>query len=215
MMDEPYGDPTAPGYPAVPVPRLPTPPALAPPTPPASALPTPPALAPSGPPERRRGLIVAAAVAAVVLLAAAGAGAYALLGSGATSTAGSGVARPSVDAASSAGGPGALPSSAPATSFPGLGVSLCAGATSGLSAATTYVGAALSGIGEFAESCVYQHSVPRSITASLQGKLYAPMTNDTEATDIRFSSVDGTSRITVHTKKEPDAHWYVVAVTTG
>jgi hypothetical protein len=53
------------------------------------------------------------------------------------------------------------------------------------------------------------------VTKSLEGKLFAPVTTDQTATDIQFSSVDGTSRITVQTKKESDGHWYVVGVKTG
>lgn len=113
----------------------------------------------------------------------------------------------------STGSGSTLPSGSATNSF--SGAALCAGAANGYQAATTYVGAALAGQASLAQSCVYGHSVPLSITTYLKGKFFVPSTADDKATDIPFASTDGTSRITVHTKKEPDGHWYVVDVTTG
>ncbi|MDT4937653.1 MAG: hypothetical protein QOG80_1324 [Pseudonocardiales bacterium] len=94
-------------------------------------------------------------------------------------------------------------------------LALCAQSTSGYAAASIYVSAAETGIAGLAQSCVYQHSVPASITDSLAGKFFAPQTTDTTAGDITYVSIDGTTVITVHTDKEPGCRYYVVGVTTG
>jgi hypothetical protein len=95
------------------------------------------------------------------------------------------------------------------------GTALCAAARSGYQAATTYVGAALAGQAGAAQSCVYKNAVAGSITAYLKGKFFVPATTDDTVVEVPFTSTDGSSRITVSTAKEPDGHWYVVAVRTG
>ena len=115
--------------------------------------------------------------------------------------------------AGTSGGSATLPSGSASDS--GHSAALCAGAANGYQAATTYVGAALAGEADLAQSCVYRNSVPASITAYLKGKFFVPAKPDDKASDVQFNSTDGTSRITVHTEKEPDGHWYVVSVKTG
>jgi hypothetical protein len=104
-----------------------------------------------------------------------------------------------------------LPSGLP--SVPGE--NLCAAFTSAYQVATAYVGAAEVGVTEIAQSCVYQDSVPKSVTASLSGKLLAPETTDPTANEFDFQSTDGATKVTVTVTKEPDGHYYVTSVKVG
>jgi hypothetical protein len=105
-----------------------------------------------------------------------------------------------------------LPSDLP-TSLPG-GQSLCASFTSGYEVASAYVGAAEVGITDVAQSCVYQHRVPKSVTEGLKGKLFAPDTTSETPTAIVFKSTDGSTTLTVTTSRQSDGHFYVTDVKT-
>jgi hypothetical protein len=112
-------------------------------------------------------------------------------------------------APSDTGIPTSLPSSLPS------GLSICQSATDALSAAEAYIGAAEVGLTEFAQSCVYQNSVPVSVTTSLNGKLYAPETSSSSASQFVFTSTDGNSTVTIEVTKESDGHFYVTGVQKG
>jgi len=110
------------------------------------------------------------------------------------------------DSSSSAGLPTNLPSSLPS------GLSICSGTTDALSTANAYIGAAEVGLTTFAQSCVYQNSVPTAVTASLNGKFYGAQSTDPNAGQFVFKSTDGGTTVTIKVTKEPDGHFYVTGV---
>ncbi|MDT4978522.1 MAG: hypothetical protein QOG07_401 [Pseudonocardiales bacterium] len=97
------------------------------------------------------------------------------------------------------------------TDLPG-GLNICQGSTDALSAAEAYIGAAEVGLTQFAQGCVYQNSVPLSVTTSLNGKLYAPTTPGPAGSDFVFKSTDSTSTVTIKVTKESDGHFYITGV---
>jgi hypothetical protein len=96
------------------------------------------------------------------------------------------------------------------------GINVCAAAADALATAEAYVGSAEIGLAEFAQSCVYQNSVPLSVTKSLDGTLFIPPTStDRNAGEFAFTPVSGGSATKVKVTKEPDGHYYVTGVETG
>ncbi|MEP7019631.1 MAG: hypothetical protein ABI808_03200 [Pseudonocardiales bacterium] len=89
----------------------------------------------------------------------------------------------------------------------------CALNSTSLSAAYSYVLAAEHPFLD-PNACVYKHSVPASVTASLMGKHYEPEAVDTNAPVQRFTAKDG-STLAVTTAKESDGKYYVIAVVKG
>jgi len=81
-----------------------------------------------------------------------------------------------------------------------------------LGTAEAYIGAAEVGLSSFAQSCVYQDSVPESVTASLNGTLYGPQTTDSGASEFVFKSIDGSTTVTIQVTKESDGHFYITGV---
>jgi hypothetical protein len=96
-------------------------------------------------------------------------------------------------------------------------ISPCSFSPSAEDAAVTYVGMAQFGQTEYAQLCVYHDTVPRSVTAKLQttdsGRLYSP--SGISGSMVRFTSIDGTSHLTVTATKEPDGRYYITKVQTG
>ncbi|HLY34711.1 MAG TPA: hypothetical protein VKQ07_09270 [Jatrophihabitantaceae bacterium] len=123
-----------------------------------------------------------------------------------------GVGAPAAASTAPAGVSGASTSVTATTPAGQVSAALCAHASNGLVAATTYIGAAESGV-PTAQSCVYRTAVAASMTRAIAGKLYAPLTTDVRATVIEFASTDGVTRLEVTTAKESDGHFYVVGVT--
>jgi hypothetical protein len=115
---------------------------------------------------------------------------------------------PSVPTTGSSGFPS---SSGIPTDLPS-GLSICQGTTDALSAAEAYVGAAEVGLTQFAQSCVYQNSVPLSVTTSLNGKLYAPVSQGSGGSQFVFKSTDSSSTVTIKVTKEADGHFYITGV---
>ncbi len=113
---------------------------------------------------------------------------------------------PGSENSSPASGVSTLPSSLPGAA------GVCSGSTSGFGVASDYVGAAEIGVPQVAQACVYQNQVPEAVTTGLAGKLYVPTTTDQNAMVIDFEANDRTRKLTVTTAKEPDGHYYVVAV---
>ncbi len=107
---------------------------------------------------------------------------------------------------SSSGLPTDLPSSLPG------GLNICRGSTDALSAAEAYIGAAEVGLADFAQGCVYQNSVPLSVTTSLNGKLYAPTSPGSSGSQFVFKSTDRSSTVTIKVTKESDGHFYITGV---
>ncbi|MEP7019629.1 MAG: hypothetical protein ABI808_03190 [Pseudonocardiales bacterium] len=106
---------------------------------------------------------------------------------------------------SSSGLPSGLPS----------GISICSGSSSALTAAEAYVGAAEIGLTDYAQSCVYQNSVPASVTASLKDTLYVPPSGASSGDTFVFKAVNGNGTVTVKITKEADGHFYVTGVQKG
>ncbi|PZS27841.1 MAG: hypothetical protein DLM58_18215 [Pseudonocardiales bacterium] len=106
---------------------------------------------------------------------------------------------------SSSGLPSGLPS----------GISICSASSSALTAAEAYIGAAEIGLTDYAQSCVYQNSVPASVTASLKDTLYVPPSGASSGDTFVFKSVKGDSTVTVKITKEADGHFYVTGVQKG
>jgi hypothetical protein len=105
-----------------------------------------------------------------------------------------------------------LPSSSGIPTDLPSGLSICQGSTDALSAAEAYVGAAEVGLTQFAQSCVYQNSVPLSVTTSLSGKLYAPVSPGSGGSQFVFRSTDSSSTLTIKVTKESDGHFYITGV---
>ncbi len=97
------------------------------------------------------------------------------------------------------------------SSLPG-GLSICQGSRDALSAAEAYIGAAEVGLAQFAQSCVYQDSVPLSVTTSLNGKLFAPDSPNSGGDTFVFKAVDSSSTVKVKVTKESDGHYYITGV---
>jgi hypothetical protein len=90
----------------------------------------------------------------------------------------------------------------------------CGFATSASTTAITYVGLAEIGQTDYAQSCVYHNSVPRSVTAGLKvsgSGLYSP-TGDSNGSKIKFTSIDGKSTIEVTATKQSDGKFYITKV---
>lgn len=107
----------------------------------------------------------------------------------------------------------ALPSGLPSglASLPGA-ASLCSGSTSGFGVASTYLGAVALRVLPIAQACVYHNQVPESVTTSLSGTLFRPVTTDQNAAVIDFVSTAGTKKVRVTTAREPDGLYYVIDV---
>ena len=104
------------------------------------------------------------------------------------------------------GFPTSLPSSLPS------GLNICSSSTNALGAAEAYVGAAEVGLTSFAQSCVYQGSVPLSVTTSLNGKLYGPDSSASSGNHFVFKSTDSSTTVTVEVTKESDGKYWITAV---
>lgn len=79
--------------------------------------------------------------------------------------------------------------------------------------ALAYVGAAEIGETDVAQACVYQDSVPRSVTAGLaaQGsELFAPAGSN--GSTYQFASLDGQTHLAVTVTKESDGSYYITKV---
>jgi Domain of unknown function (DUF4878) len=79
--------------------------------------------------------------------------------------------------------------------------------------ALAYVGAAEIGETDVAQSCVYQDSVPRSLTAGLAMKtsqLFAP--TGSNGSTYNFASLDGQTHLAVTVTKESDGSYYITDV---
>ncbi len=108
--------------------------------------------------------------------------------------------------------PSGLPSGLVA--LPGA-ASLCSGSTSGFGVASTYLGAVALRVVPIAQACVYHDLVPESVTTSLAGTLFKPVTTDQNASVIDFASTVGAAKVTVRTAREPDGLYYVIGVTVS
>jgi hypothetical protein len=109
-----------------------------------------------------------------------------------------------------------LPSGLPS----GLGslsgaASLCSGSTSGFGVASTYLGAVALRVLPIAQACVYHNQVPESVTTSLAGTLFRPVTTDQNASVIDFASTVGAKKVRVRTARESDGLYYVIDVTVS
>ena len=96
------------------------------------------------------------------------------------------------------------------TSVPG---NPCAYISDPETVALAYVGAAEIGETDVAQSCVFQDSVPRSLTASLaaQGSsLFAPAGSN--GSTYTFASLDGQTHLAVTVTKEGDGSYYITNV---
>jgi hypothetical protein len=111
---------------------------------------------------------------------------------------------------------GTLPSGMPS----GLGslsgaASLCSGSTSGFGVASTYLGAVALRVLPIAQACVYHNLVPESVTTSLAGTLFRPVTTDQNASVIDFASTVGSKKVRVRTARESDGLYYVIEVSVS
>ena len=89
----------------------------------------------------------------------------------------------------------------------------CAYITDQETVALAYVGAAEIGETDVAQACVYQDSVPRSVTESLVAngqQLFAP--TGSSGSTYRFQSLDGQTQLEVTVTKESDGSYYVTDV---
>jgi hypothetical protein len=110
--------------------------------------------------------------------------------------------------------PSVIPSITSIPSLPAGAVNPCQYASSASTAATIYVGLAEIGQDATAQACVYQNSVPASVTASLHASgtsLYAPNGSSTGPT-FEFNSVDGKSKVEVTVTKQSDGKYWVTKV---
>lgn len=109
--------------------------------------------------------------------------------------------------------PTSLPSNLPT-------VSTCADASNPLTTAATYMTMAGFGLSAQAQGCVYQDTVPTSVTASLSGISYFPITGADKSGGnghgpkavYDFQTPNGSKKVTVTTTKEPDGKYYVTDV---
>ena len=101
--------------------------------------------------------------------------------------------------------------------IPGNLSNLCGFATDAETAALTYVGFAEIGEIDSAQGCIYQGSVPQSVTESLKVTnstgYYAPSGNSGHT--YQFASVDGAHHLAVTVEKESDGLFYVTKVETS
>jgi hypothetical protein len=104
------------------------------------------------------------------------------------------------------GFPTSLPSSLPG------GLSICSGSTTAVAVAQAYLGAAEIGLAQYAQTCVYQNSVPLSVTSSIDGKLYAQDSSSSTASEFVFKSTDSSSTVKITITKESDGHYWVTGV---
>jgi hypothetical protein len=110
--------------------------------------------------------------------------------------------------------PTSVPSLSSIPSFPAGLSNPCQYASSASTAATIYIGLAEIGQDATAQACVYQNSVPASVTASLHASgtsLYAPNGSST-GPKFEFTSVDGTSKVEVTVTKESDGKFWITKV---
>lgn len=108
--------------------------------------------------------------------------------------------------------PTGLPSSLPVTGA-------CADSSSASTPAITYMTMAGFGFTAQAQACVYQDTVPKSVTTGLTGNAYFPAgTDKTGGNDhgptgvYDFQTADSSKKVTVTTTKEPDGKYYVTDV---
>lgn len=108
--------------------------------------------------------------------------------------------------------PSGLPSGLPTSG-------ICASAEDALTPAETYMGLASFGFTSVAQACVYQDSVPQSVTARLSGgTLYTPGQDKTgddnhgPKGEYDFTSIDGSKKVTVTVTKQSDGKYYVTGV---
>lgn len=117
-------------------------------------------------------------------------------------------------------------SSAPPASIPGGGgtslpttpsLGNVCGTLDGQTAAYAYIGAAETGSTSIAQSCVYQNSVPESVTAALNGHTFYPSNSNATTTGgtFEFKDTQGSTTVTVKIAKESDGNTWVVGVTTS
>lgn len=93
------------------------------------------------------------------------------------------------------------------------GINPCAAMTDARATAIAYMGMAELGYVDYAQACVYDHSVPRSVTAGLKTSgtgLYAP-TGGGAGSTITFASIDGTATVDV-TVVRKNGQFYVTKV---
>jgi hypothetical protein len=78
--------------------------------------------------------------------------------------------------------------------------------------ALAYVGAAEIGETDTAQACVYQDSVPQSVTESIASddSLYSPAGSSGDTYE--FTSIDGSSHLSVTVTKESDGSLYITDV---
>lgn len=115
---------------------------------------------------------------------------------------------PSLSIPSSIGVP-----SIPIPSITGVPTNQCAYLSDAETVALAYVGAAELGQADAAQSCVYQDSVPRSLTESLAAQgtgLFSP--TGSNGSTYNFTSIDGQSHLAVTVTKESDGSFYITNV---
>jgi Domain of unknown function (DUF4878) len=102
----------------------------------------------------------------------------------------------------------------PISNFPtGVPGNPCSFITDPETVALAYVGAAEIGETSVAQACVFQNSVPESLTASLKGngsQLFTP--TGSQGSTYQFATVDGTVHLAVTVTKESDGSYYVTNV---
>lgn len=103
----------------------------------------------------------------------------------------------------------------PVSNFPtGIPGNPCSFISDPETVALAYVGAAEIGETTVAQACVFQNSVPESLTASLKGNgntdLFTP--TGSQGSTYEFASVDGSTHLAVTVTKESDGNLYVTNV---
>jgi hypothetical protein len=173
---------------------------------------------PAAPPPGVGGNRVVLVLAVIMVLTALGVGGYFLVAGSDSDTSGDRGGRPSASNVTSPtiNPPNVPPVSIPPIDLPSLATGLCTFISDPQTLAIAYVGAAELGQTDVAQACVWQDSVPRSVTESLDTggqTLYAPTGG--HGSTYTFTSADGTARLTVRVTRESDGNYYITDVVTG
>lgn len=110
----------------------------------------------------------------------------------------------------------ALPSISIPTGLPSLGLgSFCASTVSAFTTAQVYIGAVEIGSPDIAQGCVYQDSVPASVTRRLgTGHRFYTPTGSQSGPVFEFRSSDG-GKVEITVTKESDGKYYITKVETN
>jgi hypothetical protein len=102
----------------------------------------------------------------------------------------------------------------PVSNFPtGIATNPCSYLSDPQTVALAYVGAAEIGETDVAQSCVFQDSVSRSVTASIgsgSSQLFAP--TGSSGSTYQFASLGGQTHLAVTVTKESDGSYYITKV---